>query len=57
MRQAGNNRFRTNEALCYLSNEATYLGPDGGRLGISTQAWKEDAPPAHGQRGPVLKHT
>ena len=31
-------RFRTNEALCELSYEAPYMGPEGGRLGRPTQA-------------------
>ena len=30
--------FRTNEALCKLSYEAPYLGPEGGRPGMPTQA-------------------
>jgi len=30
--------FRTYEALCYLSYEAPYLGPEGGRPGRPTQA-------------------
>ena len=31
-------RFRTYEALCQLSYEAPYLGPEGGRSGSPTQA-------------------
>jgi len=30
--------FRKNEALCYLSYEAPYLGPEGGRPCTPTQA-------------------
>ena len=29
--------FRTNEVLCYVSYEAPYLGPEGGRPGRPTQ--------------------
>ena len=33
--------FRTNEALCQLSYEAPYLGPEGGNPGGPTQAGRQ----------------
>ena len=41
MKFLGSAGFRTNEALCQLSYEAPYLGPEGGKPDGPTQAGRQ----------------